>query len=210
MRRRPCAAARAAWACTPMRASASSAASIPPCRSALSSAQALCCWRSQAGKAGPGALRSSRASISRSAPPVTAAPHAACAAPGYDVRSEQVAAALSCAGDESRAKSPGGWQVTPPAHRFDIAIEADLIEEVARMVGFEAIPERAGAVTQHFRRAPRRSSRRKRTVLDAHERARLLRSRSPTHSSIRQLQQRLFPERAGARARESDRQRPRR
>ncbi len=34
-----------------------------------------------------------------------------------------------------------GWLVTPPSHRFDITIEADLIEELARIVGFEAIAE---------------------------------------------------------------------
>ncbi len=34
-----------------------------------------------------------------------------------------------------------GWLVTPPPHRFDITIEADLIEELARVVGFEAIAE---------------------------------------------------------------------
>ncbi len=35
----------------------------------------------------------------------------------------------------------GFWTVTPPAHRFDIAIEADLIEEIARVVGYDEIPE---------------------------------------------------------------------
>jgi phenylalanyl-tRNA synthetase beta chain len=34
-----------------------------------------------------------------------------------------------------------GWLVTPPPHRFDISIEADLIEELARIVGFDAITE---------------------------------------------------------------------
>lgn len=34
-----------------------------------------------------------------------------------------------------------GWEATPPAHRFDITIEADLIEEVARLQGFDAIAE---------------------------------------------------------------------
>ena len=34
-----------------------------------------------------------------------------------------------------------GWLVTPPPHRFDINIEADLIEELARVLGFESIPE---------------------------------------------------------------------
>jgi phenylalanyl-tRNA synthetase beta chain len=50
---------------------------------------------------------------------------------------------------------PSGWEVTPPPHRFDISIEADLIEEVARMVGFEAIVERAGESAQQFAHLPR-------------------------------------------------------
>jgi phenylalanyl-tRNA synthetase beta chain len=47
-----------------------------------------------------------------------------------------------------------GWRVTPPPHRFDIAIEADLIEEVARIVGYQAIPEADAQVPQHFGRLP--------------------------------------------------------
>jgi len=35
----------------------------------------------------------------------------------------------------------GGWVVTAPSHRFDITIEADLIEEVARIRGYDSIPE---------------------------------------------------------------------
>jgi phenylalanyl-tRNA synthetase beta chain len=34
-----------------------------------------------------------------------------------------------------------GWELTPPSHRFDIALEADLIEEVARIYGYDRIPE---------------------------------------------------------------------
>lgn len=34
-----------------------------------------------------------------------------------------------------------GWHATPPAFRFDIEIEADLIEEVARIYGYDRIPE---------------------------------------------------------------------
>jgi phenylalanyl-tRNA synthetase beta chain len=37
--------------------------------------------------------------------------------------------------------TPDGWRVRKPAHRFDIRIEADLIEEVARLRGFDRIPE---------------------------------------------------------------------
>src|SRR5450432_3585464 len=33
-----------------------------------------------------------------------------------------------------------GWQVTPPSRRFDIEIEEDLIEEVARVHGYENVP----------------------------------------------------------------------
>jgi phenylalanyl-tRNA synthetase beta chain len=49
-----------------------------------------------------------------------------------------------------------GWEVTPPAYRFDISIEADLIEEVARIVGYEAIPETAALGPQQFRKLPER------------------------------------------------------
>ena len=33
-----------------------------------------------------------------------------------------------------------GWEVTPPSKRFDIEIEEDLIEEVARIHGYDAVP----------------------------------------------------------------------
>ncbi|PJK00791.1 phenylalanine--tRNA ligase subunit beta [Lysobacteraceae bacterium NML91-0213] len=33
-----------------------------------------------------------------------------------------------------------GWQVTPPPRRFDLAIEEDLIEEVARIHGYDRVP----------------------------------------------------------------------
>lgn len=40
-----------------------------------------------------------------------------------------------------------GWQVTPPAARFDIEREEDLIEEVARVHGYERIPVLPGQAT---------------------------------------------------------------
>jgi phenylalanyl-tRNA synthetase beta chain len=45
-----------------------------------------------------------------------------------------------------------GWEVTPPSWRFDIGIEADLIEEVLRIVGFDAVQEYPKALPQRFRR----------------------------------------------------------
>jgi len=40
-------------------------------------------------------------------------------------------------------ETPDGWRATPPSRRFDIAIEEDLIEEVARIHGYDRIPDRA-------------------------------------------------------------------
>ena len=37
-----------------------------------------------------------------------------------------------------------GWEATPPSHRFDIALEVDLIEEVARIHGYDRLPEQRG------------------------------------------------------------------
>ena len=37
-------------------------------------------------------------------------------------------------------QTTGAFEVTPPSHRFDIEIEEDLIEEIARVYGFENIP----------------------------------------------------------------------
>ncbi|HVC02959.1 MAG TPA: phenylalanine--tRNA ligase subunit beta [Steroidobacteraceae bacterium] len=41
-----------------------------------------------------------------------------------------------------------GWDVVSPPHRFDIAIEADLIEEVARLRGFDSIAESPAIAAQ--------------------------------------------------------------
>jgi phenylalanyl-tRNA synthetase beta chain len=38
------------------------------------------------------------------------------------------------------AAQADGWKVTPPSFRFDIAIEADLIEEIARIYGYNNLP----------------------------------------------------------------------
>lgn len=45
-----------------------------------------------------------------------------------------------------------GWDVTPPSWRFDVAIEADLIEEIGRIYGYENIPQSHGhlPLTMHL------------------------------------------------------------
>ena len=42
--------------------------------------------------------------------------------------------------DANAVAKDAGWRITPPARRFDIAIEEDLIEEVARIHGYDAVP----------------------------------------------------------------------
>ena len=42
------------------------------------------------------------------------------------------------------------WSVTPPSWRFDISIEEDLIEEVARLYGFDNIPEKNEIAAQRM------------------------------------------------------------
>ncbi|HLJ38316.1 MAG TPA: phenylalanine--tRNA ligase subunit beta [Steroidobacteraceae bacterium] len=92
------------------------------------------------------------------------------------------------------APGKGGWRVTPPAHRFDIAIEADLIEEVARLTAWEEIPETDATVPQCFRRLPEELPA-ERTVLES------LAARGYTEAITYafvdpKLQQKLFPGKA--------------
>jgi phenylalanyl-tRNA synthetase beta chain len=72
---------------------------------------------------------------------------------GVGFPDDRVAATLSALQMKVVANAEG-WRVTPPAHRFDITIEADLIEEVARIIGYQAIPEADAIVPQAFRASP--------------------------------------------------------
>ncbi len=46
---------------------------------------------------------------------------------------------------------PGGWRVVPPSFRFDIAIEADLIEEIGRIYGYNNIAQRRPLIHAELR-----------------------------------------------------------
>jgi phenylalanyl-tRNA synthetase beta chain len=58
---------------------------------------------------------------------------------GITVDDAEVARILSALG-MTVAACDEGWQVTPPSRRFDIEREEDLIEEIARIHGYQAIP----------------------------------------------------------------------
>ena len=47
-----------------------------------------------------------------------------------------------------------GWTVTSPSHRFDIAIEADLIEEISRVYGYNNLPVRTPVTRLEMAAAP--------------------------------------------------------
>jgi len=59
---------------------------------------------------------------------------------GASVPDEEVRSLLSAIAEHVETQ-PEGWRVESPAHRFDLKIEPDLIEEVARLRGFDSIPE---------------------------------------------------------------------
>ncbi|MFW2034414.1 phenylalanine--tRNA ligase subunit beta [Acinetobacter junii] len=58
---------------------------------------------------------------------------------GYEVAGEFIADALARLGCMVETKAEGEWSVVPPSHRYDMAIYQDLIEEVARMHGYDNI-----------------------------------------------------------------------
>ncbi len=58
---------------------------------------------------------------------------------GYQVAGEFIADALTRLGCEVTVKAEGEWSVVPPSHRYDMAIYQDLIEEVARIDGYDNI-----------------------------------------------------------------------
>lgn len=58
---------------------------------------------------------------------------------GYNVNSDFITGALTRLGCEVTVKAQGQWSVVPPPHRYDMAIYQDLIEEVARIHGYDNI-----------------------------------------------------------------------
>jgi len=62
---------------------------------------------------------------------------------GHHIKDEQVSEILTRLGFDVTEHNSNGdkiWQVVVPAYRFDIKIEVDLIEEVARIFGYNNIP----------------------------------------------------------------------
>ena len=62
---------------------------------------------------------------------------------GMEMEPGEVRGILTRLGLQVEEGSPGEWQVQAPPFRPDLAIEADLIEELARVHGYERIPDRS-------------------------------------------------------------------
>ncbi len=60
---------------------------------------------------------------------------------GISIDADEVARILTALGCQSTASSPGEMHFTPPSWRHDLTREVDLIEEVARIHGYDKIPE---------------------------------------------------------------------
>lgn len=72
---------------------------------------------------------------------------------GVPLSGQQIADIFTRLGLEFVARDDG-FDVTPPSYRFDIEIEEDLIEEIARVYGFENIPARPPVAPNEMRIAP--------------------------------------------------------
>ncbi|HSG64266.1 MAG TPA: phenylalanine--tRNA ligase subunit beta, partial [Gammaproteobacteria bacterium] len=59
---------------------------------------------------------------------------------GHALPPETVERSLELLGMRLAADGANAWRVTPPSYRFDLTIEEDLVEEVARHVGYDRLP----------------------------------------------------------------------
>jgi phenylalanyl-tRNA synthetase beta chain len=85
---------------------------------------------------------------------------------GIDIEPAQVDDALARLGFELLERSTSGsaddvgvsWTIRAPSHRFDIAIEADLVEEICRIYGYNNVPSRMPQTALELSEVPLRRS----------------------------------------------------
>ncbi|BFM16472.1 phenylalanine--tRNA ligase subunit beta [Maricurvus nonylphenolicus] len=69
---------------------------------------------------------------------------------GFDMADEEVLDILNRLGLETLETTDTGWTFAVPSYRFDISIEEDLLEELARVYGYNNLPVTTMAVPQHI------------------------------------------------------------
>ena len=76
---------------------------------------------------------------------------------GMEIPAAEVEQILHCLGFSLRPKGRVGWKCSIPSHRVDVSREIDLVEEVARLYGYDRFPLRlpvgTGQVTRKSSRA---------------------------------------------------------
>lgn len=79
---------------------------------------------------------------------------------GQTIPDADIETSLKALGARCETAGAGQWRVEPPSWRYDLAIEADLIEEVARIYGYDRLQAEAAGValppvnTQRLKRDP--------------------------------------------------------
>ncbi len=73
---------------------------------------------------------------------------------GTKVSADEVDDILARLGMRAERVEGPAWRVRAPSFRYDISLESDLVEEVARIHGYDNLPARARRVDSSFRPAP--------------------------------------------------------
>ena len=78
---------------------------------------------------------------------------------GTQVPAEAAAGILKALGMAVRGEGDGTWRVTPPTYRVDVTREIDLIEEIARLWGYDRVPMTLpSAAAAPLHKAPKESA----------------------------------------------------
>jgi len=67
---------------------------------------------------------------------------------GTTFENDQITNILERLGMNIQSQDENSWTLTGPSWRFDIEIEADLVEEIARIYGYDRLPERTPSASQ--------------------------------------------------------------
>ena len=93
------------------------------------------------GQAGPVVAAESEAHLPKREE-IAFRPQRCCDLLGMQIEAERMRSVLGALGMSVSDTSGAQWRVQPPSSRFDLSIEEDLIEDVARIVGYNSIPTR--------------------------------------------------------------------